>query len=347
MKKKILKMGVGTENGFIHFNELLYRLMRAEYGGQGGQVFKLSPVMQVTEIVTQYKLDRLSRATFQKIFKQPDPASQDVDGAEGALKKQKTTSWMSRRAKSQQKEEAGKSFLDSKDRANKTAKSVNPFLTHMFFKISFASWRHVVKRYLDEHGIHGAPSDSEMAIEITEPKLEEDGIQVFYNVYETEKYTSSEEEAEEDISPSKSVSQHPTEKRQRRRRATLAGAPLSPTSGQKTEELMAESCASSRAPKSPEVHRLNARKLKVNAQRRLSSLDAFSLPNARHLSLHRASSPSKKSPGQNVNAQEISMSDSISPRLDTLGPINKRNKMAEPPLSGRALNGGLGVPHAS
>lgn len=88
MKKKILKMGVGTENGFIHFNELLYRLMRAEYGGQGGQVFSLSPVMQVTEIVTQYKLDRLARATFEKIFKQPDtPATQDQDGADGGIKR--------------------------------------------------------------------------------------------------------------------------------------------------------------------------------------------------------------------------------------------------------------------
>ena len=76
----------------------------------------------------------------------------------------------------------------------------------MFFKISFASWRHVVKRYLDEHGIHGAPAGTERAIELTEPKLEEEGIRVEYNKYETEMYTSSEEEAEEDASPSKSVS---------------------------------------------------------------------------------------------------------------------------------------------
>jgi hypothetical protein len=61
MKKKIRRMGVGTENGFIQFNELLYRLMRAEYGGKGGEVFQLTPRMQVIEIRTQYRLAELQK----------------------------------------------------------------------------------------------------------------------------------------------------------------------------------------------------------------------------------------------------------------------------------------------
>ena len=52
MKKKILRMGIKTENGFIQFNELLYRLMRDEYGGQRGKVFRLTRRMQIIEITT-------------------------------------------------------------------------------------------------------------------------------------------------------------------------------------------------------------------------------------------------------------------------------------------------------
>lgn len=43
MKKKILRMGIKCENGYVQFNELLYRLMRDIYGGQpGGKVFRLT-----------------------------------------------------------------------------------------------------------------------------------------------------------------------------------------------------------------------------------------------------------------------------------------------------------------
>ena len=45
-------MGIKTENGFIQFNELLYRLMRDEYGGQQGKVFRLTQKMQIIEITT-------------------------------------------------------------------------------------------------------------------------------------------------------------------------------------------------------------------------------------------------------------------------------------------------------
>ena len=47
---------------------------------------------------------------------------------------------------------------------------------------------------------------------------------------------------------------------------------------QRTEEYMASSEASSRNAKSPELHRKIAKQLKMNAARRLSSLDAFAFP---------------------------------------------------------------------
>lgn len=41
------------------------------------------------------------------------------------------------------------------------------------------------------------------------------------------------------------------------------------------------------------------------------------------------------------------MSDSVSPRLETLGALNKGDRSAEPPLSGRSPNLGPGAPQAS
>ena len=47
---------------------------------------------------------------------------------------------------------------------------------------------------------------------------------------------------------------------------------------QRTEEYLASSDASSRNAKSPELHRKIAKQLKMNAARRLSSLDQFAFP---------------------------------------------------------------------
>ena len=51
VKKKLLKMGIKTDNGFIYFNELLYRLMREQYCK-----FKLNKRMTLVELTTQFKL---------------------------------------------------------------------------------------------------------------------------------------------------------------------------------------------------------------------------------------------------------------------------------------------------
>ena len=51
IKKIMLKMGIRSDNGFVYFNELLYRCMRRQYGN-----FKLGKKMQITELKTQFKL---------------------------------------------------------------------------------------------------------------------------------------------------------------------------------------------------------------------------------------------------------------------------------------------------
>lgn len=51
VKKNMLKMGIRNENGFIYFNELLYRAMRRKYGN-----FKVKKNMQVNELRTQFAI---------------------------------------------------------------------------------------------------------------------------------------------------------------------------------------------------------------------------------------------------------------------------------------------------
>jgi len=48
LKKQLLKMGIKSDNGFVYFNEILYRLMREEYCK-----FKLNKRMQLFELTTQ------------------------------------------------------------------------------------------------------------------------------------------------------------------------------------------------------------------------------------------------------------------------------------------------------
>ena len=54
MKKQMLKMGIKCEDGFIYFNELLYRCMRRQYGN-----FKLNKRMTFHEITIQFRLLRM------------------------------------------------------------------------------------------------------------------------------------------------------------------------------------------------------------------------------------------------------------------------------------------------
>lgn len=55
LKKQMLKMGIRTEDGWIYFNELLYRCMRRVYGN-----FKLNKKMQIMELKTLFKISILT-----------------------------------------------------------------------------------------------------------------------------------------------------------------------------------------------------------------------------------------------------------------------------------------------
>ena len=47
VKKIMMKMGIRSDDGFVYFNELLYRFMRRQYGN-----FKLNRKMQIAELTT-------------------------------------------------------------------------------------------------------------------------------------------------------------------------------------------------------------------------------------------------------------------------------------------------------
>ena len=49
LKKQLLKMAIKSDNGYIYFNELLYRCMRRKYGNM-----KINKKMQIFELRTQY-----------------------------------------------------------------------------------------------------------------------------------------------------------------------------------------------------------------------------------------------------------------------------------------------------
>jgi hypothetical protein len=51
LKKMLLRMGIKGDNGFIYFNELLYRCMRRKYGN-----FKVNQKMQIFELRTQFQI---------------------------------------------------------------------------------------------------------------------------------------------------------------------------------------------------------------------------------------------------------------------------------------------------
>lgn len=57
MHKQLLKLGIRGEDGFIFFNELLYRCMRRQYGN-----FKLNRQMTIYEISTQFRLLKLRQS---------------------------------------------------------------------------------------------------------------------------------------------------------------------------------------------------------------------------------------------------------------------------------------------
>jgi len=105
LKRNMLQMGIRADEGYIYFNELLYRCMRRIYGDM-----KLNKEMQIIELKTQFRIFMTT------------------------LKIQQKT----RRLKNQ----------DIYDNMLGKTKSVNPFLTVMFLKMSFKTWINMARRQM-------------------------------------------------------------------------------------------------------------------------------------------------------------------------------------------------------
>ena len=164
--------------------------------------------------------------------------------------------------------------------------SVNPFLTRMFFRISFQTWRSVTKKYEKRR--------LEMANRANEPfssGRESPGLNI---VVEKEKYEEvkvardpievlySSDESEEDEhklgSGSKNTSKVNLEAKKHRSRKTHFGKPsvgMGVLSGGDLEES-SEGESIDEVVKSPDVHRNRAKNMKIAAERRFSTFD----PNA-------------------------------------------------------------------
>ena len=101
LKKNILKMGIKSNNGYIYFNELLYRCMRKKFGNM-----KLSRQMQIFELRTQYNIFLIT---------------QDVQN----------------RIMNKQSGQNAESIYN--DLIQKSG-GFNPFVTEMNYKITFKTW---------------------------------------------------------------------------------------------------------------------------------------------------------------------------------------------------------------
>lgn len=104
----ILKMGINVDDGFIYFHEMLYRIMRAQFVTRIG--LKFNKVMTISELVTQYKIAEITL-------------------------KNKMLKKVSRNA------------LEEFYFQQNEAMPVNLFLTKMFYKTSFKTWRNVTKKH--------------------------------------------------------------------------------------------------------------------------------------------------------------------------------------------------------
>ena len=113
LQKHVIKMNIKSESGWIYFNELLYRILRNQYGK-----FTLNKNMQIRELITQYRLFNLTMTQI------TDESRQATDLQEKFFRK------------------VGSSGLDT----------VNPFLTFMYYRISFQAWRKYMKKHQRREG---------------------------------------------------------------------------------------------------------------------------------------------------------------------------------------------------
>jgi len=105
--KLVLKMGINVDDGFVYFNEMLYRIMRMQF--MVNQGVRLNSVMTINELVVQFKIAEITM-------------------------QEKTARKLSQESRE-------KAFFETH-----TAQPVNLFLTKMYFKASFLSWLNFADR---------------------------------------------------------------------------------------------------------------------------------------------------------------------------------------------------------
>jgi hypothetical protein len=143
VKKEVLKLGIRKENGYIYFNEMLYRCMRRVYGN-----FKLNKKMQLNELKTQFRIFMITEKA---------KSTQEACTNEDVFAKL----------------------------VNHGA-SVNPFLTLMYYRITFNAWLNATRRHRE---VKETPF-----IELQPPQE----VEVYIEVEETIEFTSEEEGSDED-----------------------------------------------------------------------------------------------------------------------------------------------------
>jgi len=154
--KKILSMGIKVDDGWIYFNELLYRCMKRVYCD-----FKLNKRMQLLELNTQFKifvltLQTKSSSSEYSSFKQTN---------EMVVKK-----------------------------VVQTGASVNPFLTMMYYRISFFTWLNAHRKHKEATG--KLSPDQKRSFNNFNTAEGWDAKEVSIEVEEIVEFTSDEEEPE-------------------------------------------------------------------------------------------------------------------------------------------------------
>merc|ERR1712166_1000823 len=166
MKKTLLKMGIRSEDGWIYFNELLYRCLRKVHGN-----FKLDKRMQYVELLTQFKISMIT-TNFKSDTNKPD-------------------------------NEMIFNSLTTK------GQSVNPFLTQMYYRISFNAWLNASRKHRD----HMKESGDDILRSKTVVAARDDFIHVAVESYEIFEVTSD----EDDYTPEKGGSETPEGSPRRRK----------------------------------------------------------------------------------------------------------------------------------
>ena len=179
--------------------------------------------MQIYEITTQFKLYRLYQNNMEKygVLKEREDVDEAPEKARTLRNLRRGTIQLKEYLTPIRKKEMdkkGSEFLSVKQAGG--AVSVNPFLTDMFFRISFQAWRSVTKRHEKERRLRKkeieSPFGSPAKRELLSPKNQEGAEEIEITLPPVEElYTSDESEGEETVIVSKSILEQPRSARRR------------------------------------------------------------------------------------------------------------------------------------